>query len=614
MSTRQLEKPSQHTYTHFESINRLIRHHRARPDALIEILHAIQERRGYLDSESLAHVAARLQLPESLVYGVASFYHAFRLKPAGRTSCAVCTGTSCHIKGGSRLLEQLERQLDISCGQSTPDSAIGLENVRCLGACDMAPLLRISRDNALPSFHGHITPQQACGLLQPDVDLETTPGEELEPVRLLGLPETRVVLANCGRIDPDSLASARSAGAYTALELALHRLTPQQICARIAASGLRGRGGGGYPTGKKWEMVQSAPGRRKFVVANGDEGDPGAFMDRTLMEQDPHRVLEGMAIAGFAVGASQGFIYVRGEYPMAAGRLRRAIKEAEEANCLGRNILGTPFSFRIRLRIGAGAFVCGEETALMASIMGRRGQPVIRPPYPAQRGLWGGSTLINNVETFGCVAPIIREGAAWFSTLGTPGSSGTKVFSISGDVASTGVVEVPLGTTLREILALSGGVSGGEFKAAQTGGASGGCIPAQHLDIPVDYDSLAGLGSSMGSGGMVVINNQRCMVDLARFFMGFCREESCGKCTPCRSGTLQASLLLQKICEGSGDLEDLGQLEELCLLMRDASLCGLGMAAPNPVLSTLRWFRAEYEAHVRDHCCPAGVCAMESRP
>lgn len=423
--------------------------------------------------------------------------------------------------------------------------------------------------------------------------------------------ELRIVLANCGRIDPDDLASARAGGAYRALARAVREMTPAEVCAEISASGLRGRGGGGYPTGAKWELVRASRCRDRYVVANGDEGDPGAFMDRTLMEQDPHRLLEGMAIAGYAVGARHGFVYVRGEYPLAARRLRQAIAEAEAAGILGRRMLGSTADFSIRLRIGAGAFVCGEETALMASIMGRRGQPVIRPPYPPEHGLWGAATLINNVETFGNIAPIISGGAAWFSAIGTPGNSGTKVFSVSGDVGRVGVYEVPLGTPFSSLLRLAGGITGGVFKAAQTGGASGGCIPAGHVDVPIDYESLKELGTIMGSGGLVVMNERRCMPDMAAFFMGFCQDESCGKCTPCRCGTQQAAGILARItggCARSGDLE---QLEELCLLMREASLCGLGMAAPTPVLSTLRWYRNEYQAHTDGGYCPCGVCSME---
>jgi bidirectional [NiFe] hydrogenase diaphorase subunit len=335
-------------------------------------------------------------------------------------------------------------------------------------------------------------------------------------------------------------------------------------------------------------------------------------MDRTLMECDPHLVLEGMAIAAYAVGAREGFVYVRGEYPLAARRLRQAIALAEREGYLGHGLFGTRFSFQVRVRIGAGAFVCGEETALMASIMGRRGQPVIRPPYPAQKGLWGHPTLINNVETFGCIAAIIGSDGDRFRQLGTPGSKGTKVFSISGDVARTGVVEVPLGTTMRELLAMAGGVTGGEFKAAQTGGASGGCIPAVQIDLPIDYDSLRSSGTIMGSGGLVVLNDRRCMVDLARFFMQFCCDESCGKCTPCRTGTQQALRILDGICNGHGVEDDLRQLEDICRLLQETSLCGLGLASPTPVLSTLHWYHDEYLAHIHSGSCPAGVCGGEA--
>lgn len=427
---------------------------------------------------------------------------------------------------------------------------------------------------------------------------------------LRGTGERRVVLDQCGVIDPESIGDYRSAGGYTALEQALTQNSPDTVRAEITTSGLRGRGGGGYPTGTKWQHVASATGRRKIIIANGDEGDPGAFMDRTLMEYNPHLLVEGMAIAAYAVGASQGFVYVRAEYPLAAQRISRAIEQAERAGLLGRNIMGSDFSCTVQLRRGAGAFVCGEETALMASIRGQRGQPVIRPPYPAQHGLKGQPTLINNVETFCTVPAIIRNGSGWFATMGTPGNRGTKVFSISGDVAQVGVVEVELGTPLRTLLELAGGVTGGDFKAAQTGGAGGGCIPASHLDLPLEYESLHQIGSMMGSGGLIVLNQHRCMVDLARYFMGFSQDESCGKCTPCRCGTQQAHGLLTAICRGEGTVEDLDQLAELAHLMQESSLCGLGAGAASPVLSTLRWFRDEYEAHIRDRICPAGVCPL----
>jgi bidirectional [NiFe] hydrogenase diaphorase subunit len=578
------------------------------PDALIEILHAAQQIFGWLDRPLLGWIADQLHLPPSLVYGVASFYHAFRLSPPAALTCTVCTGTSCHLQGGSRLLQELQRhvkRLDSTSGKNTSPA---LEQVRCLGSCNMAPLVRIDRQGQSAVFFDRMDIDRTIKLLE-NSPADTSEGSpSAVPVHIMGDPIDRIVLEHSAVVDSEDFSAARAAGAYSALTRAVREMTPEEVCRQIADSGLRGRGGGGYPTGLKWDQVRKASDRRKFVVANGDEGDPGAFMDRTLMEYDPHRVLEGMALAGYAVGANQGFVYVRGEYPLAARRLRLAIDQAEAAGVLGRNLFGTGFSFRVRVRIGAGAFVCGEETALMASIMGRRGQPVIRPPYPSQKGLWGHPTLINNVETFGSISSVINRGSHQFKALGTAGSGGTKVFSISGDIARVGVVEVPMGTTLRELLDLAGGVIGGGFKAAQTGGASGGCIPTSQMDLPIDYDSLREIGTIMGSGGLVVLNDRRCMVDLARFFMQFCSDESCGKCTPCRSGTKQALRILDAICAGCGDEDDLRRLEELCRLMQEASLCGLGMAAPTPVLSTLRWYRDEYLEHIRTGCCPAGVC------
>lgn len=515
---------------------------------------------------------------------------------------SVCLGSPCIAAGGEAVLAELRTLWG--------NHLVNVIGSGCMGPCGRGPLIRIDAEGKEPVFHERMTPALAREAVQAHLESAGTGPGRLPADFPFIAQQYKVVLANCGICDPESLDSALASNGYAALAKVLGQMGPEEVCAEISGSGLRGRGGGGYPTGVKWELVRAARGKRKFVVANGDEGDPGAFMDRTLMESDPHRLLEGMAIAGYAVGAEQGFIYVRGEYPLAARRLRRAIGEAEEAGLLGRRILGSGFSFRVRLRIGAGAFVCGEETALMASIMGRRGQPVIRPPYPAQHGLWGSSTLINNVETFGCIAPIILNGSSWFKAIGVPGNTGTKVFSISGDVATVGVLETPLGTPLRKLVEMAGGVSGGAFKAAQTGGASGGCIPVEHLDTPVDYESLTALGSIMGSGGLIVINDQRCMPDVARFFMSFCRDESCGKCTPCRAGTQQVERLLDRITGGGATTDDLSRLEELCLLMREASLCGLGMAAPNPVLSTLRWFRGEYEAHVRNGC-PAGVCGRK---
>jgi bidirectional [NiFe] hydrogenase diaphorase subunit len=428
--------------------------------------------------------------------------------------------------------------------------------------------------------------------------------------------QQKVVLANSGLIDPEKLEDYVARGGYMALGYALREMTPEDVCKEVIASGLRGRGGAGFPSGLKWDMVRREKADKKYVIANGDEGDPGAYMDRTLMESDPHRVLEGMAIAGYAVGADQGFLYVRGEYPVAAKRLERAIRAAERRGLLGSRVLDSGFNFRVDVRIGAGAFVCGEETALMASIMGRRGQPITRPPYPAQSGLWDKPTLINNVETFGSVAPIINHGAAWFANIGTAKSKGTKIFALAGKVKTTGLIEVPMGITLREIVYdIGGGIPDDlAFKAAQTGGPSGGCIPAAHLDTPVDYDSLRALGSIMGSGGLIIMDERSCMVDVAKFFMEFCMDESCGKCVPCRVGTVQMHRLLARITQGCATQADLEQLQELCIMVKETSLCGLGQSAPNPVLSTIRYFLDEYLTHIRDHHCPAGVCALDQQP
>jgi bidirectional [NiFe] hydrogenase diaphorase subunit len=466
-------------------------------------------------------------------------------------------------------------------------------------------------------YYENVTPESARQIVADHIVANQPVSEKIMPGDLpFFAKQKKVVLTNSGLIDPERLEDYVARGGYSALAYALREMTPEEVCAEISKSGLRGRGGAGYPAGLKWDLVRKAPGEKKYVIANGDEGDPGAYMDRTLMESDPHRLLEGMAIAGYAVGAEQGFLYVRGEYPVAAKRLEKAIRTAERRGLLGSRVLESSFSFRIDIRIGAGAFVCGEETALMASIMGRRGQPTPRPPYPAQSGLWGCPTLINNVETFGNIVPIIENGAQWFANIGTAKSKGSKIFALAGKVHTTGLIEVPMGITLREVIYdIGGGVTEGHvFKAAQTGGPSGGCIPAEHLDTPMDYESLRALGSIMGSGGLIVMDDTSCMPDVAKFFMEFCTDESCGKCVPCRVGTVQMHRILERITNGSATAADLQILEELCVMVQETSLCGLGMSAPNPVLSTLRFFRDEYEAHIQRHECPAGVCQMTERP
>lgn len=442
-----------------------------------------------------------------------------------------------------------------------------------------------------------VTPQDALSIITALNGGETTGqrGNLAQPFFTQQMP---IVLENSGKIDPERIASYIAAHGYQALYHVLHEMQPDQVVDAIAKSGLRGRGGAGYPTGLKWATVAKAKGERKYVICNADEGDPGAFMDRSILESDPHRVLEGMAIAAYAVGANQGYIYIRAEYPTAIARLQLAIRQAQRLGLLGSQIFESPLDFKIDIRIGAGAYVCGEETALMASIEGQRGTPHPRPPYPAESGLWGYPTLLNNVETFANITPIIRNGADWFASIGTEKSKGTKVFALAGKIRNTGLIEVPMGTTLRQIVEdMGGGVpDSGCAKAVQTGGPSGGCIPALAFDTPVDYESLIQLGSIMGSGGMIVMDQSTNMVDVARFFMEFCMDESCGKCIPCRVGTVQLHCLLTKIRQGEASLADLELLEELCDMVKSTSLCGLGQSAPNPVFSTLRYFRDEYLA------------------
>ena len=420
----------------------------------------------------------------------------------------------------------------------------------------------------------------------------------------------RIALRNCGVIAPEDIEEAIAAGDYAALEKVLTSMTPDDVINEMSASGLRGRGGAGFPTGRKWSFAKASPGDVKYVCCNADEGDPGAFMDRSVLEGDPHCVLEAMTIAGYAIGAHQGYIYVRAEYPVAVERLKIAIKQAREYGLLGKDILGLGFDFDIEIRLGAGAFVCGEETALMTSIEGHRGEPRPRPPFPAVKGLFGKPTILNNVETWANVNPIIVNGAAWFAKIGTQTSTGTKVFALGGKITNVGLVEVPMGTTLREIVEeIGGGIPNGKkFKAAQTGGPSGGCIPAECIDTPIDYDSLLAIGSMMGSGGMIILDEDTCMVDISKFYLEFTADESCGKCTPCRIGTKRLLQLLTKITEGKGEPEDLVKIEELASHMKQSSLCALGQSAPNPILSTLRYFRQEYVDHIEKKHCDAGVC------
>jgi bidirectional [NiFe] hydrogenase diaphorase subunit len=481
-------------------------------------------------------------------------------------------------------------------------SSQGLEDrvqvcaVGCLRLCCEGPLVQVDPEESL--YH-KVTPEHAPSIVGSLTGVPAV-ASQLDTNGPFFATQASVVLENSGYVEPERIESYIAAEGYQALSHALQEMEPQQVIDEITRSGLRGRGGAGYPTGVKWSMVAKNQADRKFVVCNADEGDPGAFMNRSVLESDPHKVLEGMAIAAYAVGASQGYVYCRGEYPLAIERLKIGIKQATKLGLLGSRICGSPFDFTIDIRIGAGAFVCGEETALISSIMGGRGTPSPRPPYPSERGLWGYPTLINNVETYANIPGIVRRGADWFAGFGTEKCRGTKVFCLTGKVKNIGVVEVPLGTALRHIVeTIGGGCPNGKVKAVQTGGPSGGCIPAELLDTPVDYESLTALGSIMGSGGMIVMDESNDMVDVARYFMDFCKDESCGKCIPCRAGTVQLSRLLTKFVAGTATQADMELLERLCAMVKDTSLCGLGQTAPNPVLSTLRYFRNEYESRIQ---------------
>ncbi|MCC6240970.1 MAG: NADH-quinone oxidoreductase subunit NuoF [Phycisphaerales bacterium] len=506
----------------------------------------------------------------------------------------ICVAAGCQSSGSLAVKKKLEDTVK-EAGLSDKVQVVG---VGCLKMCSQGPLVQADPTQTL---YAKVDETQAAGLVGA-VNGGHCHCATVDPNDPFLAHQFSIVLENSGLIDPERIESYIAAEGYEGLYHVLREKTPTEIVETVIKSGLRGRGGAGYPTGLKWALVAKMQSPRKFVVCNADEGDPGAFMDRSVLESDPHRILEGMAIAGYAIGATQGYIYVRGEYPLAIKRLQGAIRQAKRLGMLGGHIFESPFDFNIDLRIGAGAFVCGEETALMASIEGRRGQPRPRPPFPAESGLWGQPTLINNVETFANIPTLIRKGADWFSAIGTEKSKGTKVFALAGKITNTGLIEVPMGTTLRRIVEeMGGGVeNGGTVKAVQTGGPSGGCIPADKLDTPVDYESLAAIGSIMGSGGMIVMDQSTNMVDVARFFMEFCMDESCGKCAPCRAGTVQMYRLLSKIREGRGTQQDIDMLNGLCDLLRNTSLCGLGQTAPNPTLSTLRYFRHEYEQLLTD--------------
>ncbi len=540
-----------------------------------------------------------------------------------RSHVLVCGGTGCTSSGSPALRQKLEEEI----AKNGLENEVGVVQTGCFGLCALGPIMIVYPDG---TFYSLVKEEDIPEIVSEHLlkgrpverlvykDTGKNPEEAKQVENLIySLNDTafykkqkRVALKNCGVINPENIDEYIAYDGYKALGKVLTEMTPQDVIATITASGLRGRGGAGFPTGRKWEFASKSVSDKKYVCCNADEGDPGAFMDRSVLEGDPHAVIEAMAIAAYAIGSDQGYIYIRAEYPIAVKRLQIAIDQAKEYGLLGKNIFGTDFSFDLEIRLGAGAFVCGEETALMVSIEGHRGEPRPRPPFPAVKGLFGKPTILNNVETYANIAQIILNGPEWFASMGTEKSKGTKVFALGGKINNTGLVEVPMGTTLRTIIEeIGGGIPNGKkFKAAQTGGPSGGCIPAEHLDVPIDYDNLIAIGSMMGSGGLIVMDEDNCMVDIAKFFLEFTVDESCGKCAPCRIGTKRLYEMLEKVTNGQATLEDLEKMEQLCYYIKNNSLCGLGQTAPNPVLSTLRYFRDEYIAHVVEKRCPAGVC------
>ena len=536
-----------------------------------------------------------------------------------RAHVLVCGGTGCSSSGSAKLIERFEQKIK----ENNLEKEVKVVRTGCFGLCEAGPVVIVYPDG---TFYSHVKPENVDEIVTEHLlkgrkvqhlvyvdhgTHEQNAGKSLEDINFYK-HQMRIALRNCGVIDPENIDEYIAFDGYKALEKALTHMTREEVIDEILKSGLRGRGGGGFPTGLKWKFTygDGSLGQQKYVACNADEGDPGAFMDRSVLEGDPHSVLEAMAIAGYAIGASEGYIYVRAEYPIAVKRLNVAIDQAREYGLLGKNIFGTNFNFDIHIRLGAGAFVCGEETALMTSIEGKRGEPRPRPPFPAVKGLFGKPTMLNNVETYANVPQIILKGAEWFSSIGTERSKGTKVFALGGKINNTGLVEVPMGTPLRKIIYdIGGGIPNGKkFKAVQTGGPSGGCIPAEHLDISIEYDTLLEIGSMMGSGGMIVMDEDNCMVDIARFFLDFTVDESCGKCAPCRIGTRRMLEILNRIVEGKGEEGDIEKLEKLAKTIKATALCGLGQTAPNPVLSTIHFFRDEYEAHIKEKRCPAHHC------
>jgi len=539
----------------------------------------------------------------------------FNIGDGARSHVLICAGTGCVSSKSPKILERFEEEIS----KHNLNDAVKIVKTGCFGFCEAGPIVVVYPEG---TFYSHIKVEDVeiiteehllnGNVVKDLVFKDAIKENEILPISEVGFykKQKRMALKNCGLLNPEDINEYIALDGYKALGKVLTEMTPDGVIDEVKASGLRGRGGGGFPTGLKWDFTAKAEGSEKYVACNADEGDPGAFMDRSVLEGDPHSIIEAMAIAAYGVGAELGYVYIRAEYPIAVERLEIAIKQAREVGLLGKDILGTGFNFDMEIRLGAGAFVCGEETALINSIEGKRGMPRPRPPFPAHKGIWNKPTLLNNVETLANIPQIILQGAQWFADIGTEKSKGTKVFALGGKINNTGLLEVPMGTTVREVIfEVGGGIPNGKaFKAVQTGGPSGGCIPADYLDTPIDYDNLIELGSMMGSGGMIVMDEDNCMVDIARFFLDFTVDESCGKCTPCREGTKRMLEILNKITSGQGEMSDIDTLESLATTIKSASLCGLGQTAPNPILSTLKYFRSEYEAHVNEKRCPAGAC------
>lgn len=704
-----------------EAIDRIIAIRGVESSAVIPILQDVQRELKYISIPVIEYITKKTGIPSAQIYGVATFFTQFRLKPVGDHIIKVCHGTACHVSGASEISESLEMELKVSSDSgTTADNLFTLEKVACLGCCSLAPVVMIGdevygdldpsaaknipnrflkksecgcesvknvidgivpdfRELGLKGIREIVVGMGSCGIasgarpvkdifeaaakkfglgikvsssgcmgichMEPIVEVVAIDGKRtlygrVDPKAAKKIIEQhiangdcvekniidfddgdsgsarfmekqkRVVLENCGRIDPESIDDYENIGGYGALRTVISTMKPDEVILEIKSSGLRGRGGAGFPTGLKWQFARAAQGDEKYIICNADEGDPGAFMDRSVIESDPHRVIEGMIIASYAIGARKGYVYCRAEYPLAIRRLNLAIAAARARGFLGENILSSAHSFDLEVKEGAGAFVCGEETALIESIEGKRGMPRIRPPFPASAGLWGKPTNINNVETFANIPWIIKHGASKFASFGTEKSKGTKVFALAGDIKRGGLVEVPMGITLREIVEDIGGGSSSALpvKAVQLGGPSGGCIPARLMDTIVDFDAVNATGAIMGSGGMVIMDESACMVDIAKFFISFTQDESCGKCTFCRIGTRRMLEILDRITAGDGRRGDIELLEELARRIKEASLCGLGQSAPNPVLTTIKYFRDEYEAHIEGGCCPSGKC------